>query len=73
MKRTHTIAIGVGAGLVLLFGVAQLRSTSKCRARLAAIRKAYPGKTDAERKASVKAMGGDWPDCSGVTLFREGI
>ncbi len=72
MKQRTLVYLGLG--LVAAFGFATARSKQKCKARLRAIRKAYPGLTDAQRKKIVEQTdGGSWPDCSGIPIFREGI
>lgn len=74
MKKQHKVYLGVTVGALALLGLAQMRSKSKCRDRLAAIRKAYPNaKTTADLKVAVQRDGGTWPDCTGVTIFREGV
>ncbi len=70
--KTSTVAIVGLAGLSLL-GFAHARSKQKCRIRRAALRRAYPGKTDAELRAISKELNIVYPDCDGFVLFREGV
>jgi hypothetical protein len=68
--KTWTVVTLAALGTL---GIAHAASKAKCRARQRSLQQTFGTTDEAKLRALAKQLGGSYPDCSGVTLFSEGV
>lgn len=69
MKTWEIVALAALGTL----GIAHAASKAKCRARHRELARVYGTTDEAKLRAAAKQLGISYPDCSGITIFREGV